>query len=190
VGVVANGSHQRFENALSSNVYHAGIKYAFLFSPLVRINATLGGAHIRQESEPGKPARSKSTPSGLFRVSYISETFHANLYGSAVYSGGSGFGEATRLYTTGLALTDRLTRDVSWNLAGTYQISRSVFTQNDIKINTIHGTGGLRYQPWRLASLYLTGTLNRQESNGRFGSTINNYSTVLGFTVTNTYNIF
>ncbi len=190
VGVVASGSHQTFENAGSSNVYQAGIKFDYRFSPQVHLDATFGESHIRQNSGPGKPDQSKSTPSGLFRIYYISEAFLANLYGSAVYSGGSGFGETTRLYTTGLTLSGPLAIDVSWNLAGTYQVSRSVFTQNDVKINTMHGTGGLKYQPWRLAYLYLTGTMNRQESTGRYGSTINNLSTVLGFTVTNSYNIF
>ena len=107
---------------------------------------------------------------------YTSETFTANVFGSAVYSGGSGYGEATRQWTAGLAFSDQFAREWSWNLSGAYQVSRSVFVTDAVNLTTIYGTAGLSYKPWEWASLDLTGNLNRQTSDGQFGDTLNNYS--------------
>ncbi|MFA5810644.1 MAG: hypothetical protein WC935_10000, partial [Thermoleophilia bacterium] len=108
----------------------------------------------------------------------------------SVYSGGSGFGEATRQWTTGLVFTDQFTREWSGNLSGAYQVSRSVFETDAVDLATMSGTAGLRYQLLEWASVDLTGTLNRQRSNGQFGDTLNNYSALLGISIEKLYKIY
>jgi hypothetical protein len=92
--------------------------------------------------------------------------------------------------TTGLMLTDRFTPAWSGNLSGAYQVNRSAFDTDEVDLTTVNVTAGLRYQPWQWGSLDLTGSMNRQTSDGQFGDTVNNYSATLGFTIGRTYNIF
>jgi hypothetical protein len=147
-------------------------------------------SYIRQNEAPGIPEQQTSSPSGLFNVSYTSETFTANVYGSAVYSGGSGYGEATRQWTAGLAFSDQFARDWSWNLSGTYQISKSVFVTDAVNLTTITGTAVLSYKPWVWASLDLTGYIDRQTSDGQSGGDLSNYVATLGFTIGKPYRVF
>ena len=107
-----------------------------------------------------------------------------------MYSGGSGFGEATRQWTAGLALNDQFAREWSWSLSGSYQVSKSVFETGAVNINTIYGAAGLRYKPWEWGSLDLTGFAERQTTDGQFGSDLNNYVATLGITIGKPYRVF
>jgi hypothetical protein len=190
LGITAGGEHQTYENNPSSDTVSGGILFGHQFSPAFRFDATLGVSQIRQEGAPGNPTRKESSPSGNFNIAYTRKPFTAGAFGSYVYSGGSGFGEATRQWTTGLVFTDQFTREWSWSLSGAYQVSRSAFDTDAVDIATVYGTAGLRYQPWQWGSLDLTGSLNRQTSDGQFGETLNNYSAILGFTIEKPYKIF
>jgi hypothetical protein len=190
VGVIAGGEHQTYENNPSSDTLFGAILFGHQFSPAFRFDATLGVSQIRQEAAAGITAQKESSPSGTFNVAYNRETFTARWFGSYIYSGGSGFGEATRQWTTGLLFTDQFTREWSGNLSGGYQVSRSAIDTDAVDVRTIYGTAGLRYQFFKWASLDLTGRLNRQKSDGQFGETLNNYSAILGFTLANSYNIY
>ena len=189
-GITAGGEHQTFENNPDSDILSGGILFGHQLSPAFRFDATLGVSQIRQREASGIPAQQKSSPSGNFNITYARETFTANAFGSYVYSGGSGFGEATRQWTTGLVFTDQFTREWTGNLSGAYQVSRSVFQTDAVDLATIYGSAGLRYQPWEWGSLDLTGNLNRQKSNGQFGDTLNNYSALLGVSIGKPYRIY
>jgi hypothetical protein len=147
-------------------------------------------SYIRQSEAPGIPEQRTSAPSGLINFNYVSESFTAHVFGSAVYSGGSGFGQATRLYTAGLAFSDQFAREWYWNLSGAYQVSRSAFATDAVDLTTIYGTAGLSYKPWEWGSLDLTGYLNRQTSDGQFGSDFNTYAATLGFTIGKPYKVY
>ncbi len=147
-------------------------------------------SNIRQKEALGIPAQRKTAPTGNFNITYVGEAFTAKAFASYVYSGGSGFGEATRQWTTGLQFTDQLTREWSGSLSGAYQVSRSVFVADAVDLSTIYGTAGLRYQFLEWASMDLTGTLSRQRSNGQFGETLNNQSALLGITIAKPYKIY
>jgi len=190
LGILFAGNHQTYENSPDSNTLSGGILFGYQFSPVYRIDGVFGMSYIRQNEAPGIPEQRTSDPSGLIRASYNSETFTASVYGSAVYSGGSGFGEATRQWTAGLALNDKFSREWSWSLSGTYQVSKSVFTTDAVNIATIYGTAGLSYKPWEWGSLDLTGYLDRQTSDGQLGSDLNNYVATLGITIGKPYKIF
>lgn len=190
LGIIVAGNHQTYENAPDSDTLSGSILFGYQFSPTLRLDGAFGMSNVRQNEAPGIPEQRTSAPSGVFNVSYASKSFTAQVFGSAVYSGGSGFGGATRQYTAGLSFSDRFTREWSWNLSGTYQVSRSAFVTDAINLNTIYGTAGLSYKPWEWASLDLTGNLSRQTSNGQFGDTLNNYSALLGVTIGKPYKIF
>jgi len=191
LGLLVAGNHQTYENAPDSNTMSGGILFGYQFSPTLRIDGAFGMSYIRQSEAPGIPEQRESAPSGLFNASYISESFTAQVFGSAVYSGGSGFGEATRQYTAGLSFSDQFTREWSWNLSGAYQVSRSAFnTDARIDLTAIYGTAGLSYRPWEWGSLDLTGNLNRQTSDGQVGETLNNYAAILGITISKPYKIY
>jgi len=190
LGITAGGGHQTYENNPGSDTLSAGILFGHRFSPALRFDATLEISQVRQKGAPGIQAQRESSPSGNFNIAYARETFTARAFGSYVYSGGSGFGEATRQWTTGIGFSDKFSREWSWDLSGAYQVSRSVFETEAVDLSSTSGAAGLRYQLWEWAALDLTGNLNRQKSDGRVGETLNNYSALLGFTVGKPYKIY
>jgi hypothetical protein len=190
LGILVAGNHTTYETTPDSNTLSGGILFGYQFSEAFRVDGVFGMSYIRQNEALGIPEQRTSDPSGLFRVTYTSETFTANVYGSAVYSGGSGYGQATRQWTAGLAFSDQFARDWSWNLSGTYQISKSVFVTDAVNLTTIYGTAVLSYKPWEWGSLDLTGYLNRQTSDGQSGSDLNTYAATLGFTIGKPYKVF
>ena len=190
LGILVAGDHQTYENAPDSNTLSGGILFGYQFSPVLRIDGVFGMSYIRQSEAPGIPEQRTSSPSGIFNITYVRETFTASAFGSYVYSGGSGYGEATRQKTTGLVFTDQFTREWSGNLSGTYQVSQSVFSSETIDLVTMYGTAGLSYKPWEWGSLDLTGNLNRQTSNGQFGETLDNFTALLGITIGKPYRIY
>jgi hypothetical protein len=107
-----------------------------------------------------------------------------------VYSGGSGFGETTRQWTAGFSLNDQFAREWYWSLTWTYQASRSALETDAVDTNTIYGAAGLRYKPWEWGSLDLTGYVDRQTTDGQFGSDLNNYVATLGITIGKPYKVF
>jgi hypothetical protein len=189
LGILFAGNHQTYDNAPDSDTLSGGILFGYQFSPTFRVDGAFGMSYIRQKEAPGNPEERESAPSGLINFSYTSETFKANVFGSAVYSGGSGFGEATRQWTAGLSFSDQFARDWSWNLGGSYQVSQSVFVTDAVDTNTIYGTARLSYRPWVWGTLDLTGNMDRQTADGQFGDSINNYSVILGFTVGSSFRI-
>jgi len=191
LGILVAGNHQTYDNNPDSDTLSGGILFGHQFSPEFRLDGAFGMSFIRQSEAAGIPKQRESAPSGLINFNYASEGFTAGIFGSAVYSGGSGYGEATRQYTAGLSISDRFAREWSWSLSGAYQVSRSVFqTAESVDLTTIYGTAGLSYKPWEWGSLDLTGNLNRQTSNGQVGEPLSNYSALLGFTVAKPYKIY
>jgi len=190
LGITVGGEHQTYENNPDSDILSGGFKVGHQISPAFRVDGTLQVSNIRQRESPGIPAQQKTSPSFNFNLAYTRWKSTARAFGSYVYSGGSGYGEATRQWTTGLTFTERFTREWSGNLSGAYQVSRSVFATEAIDLATMYGAAGLRYQPWQWGSLDLTGNLSRQTSDGQFGDTLSNYSALLGFTFGKPYKIY
>ena len=190
LGILGAVGRQTYENSPDSDTLSGGILFGYQFSPALRIDGVFGMSYIRQSEAPGIPEQRTSDPSGIINGSYTSGTFTASVFGSAVYTGGSGFGEATRQWTAGFVLNDQFSREWFWNLSGTYQVSKSVFTTETVNLTTIYGTAGLSYRPWEWGSLDLTGNLNRQTSDGQFGDALNNYAALLGITISKPYKIY
>ena len=190
LGFLVSGSHQTYQNAPDADTLSGGLLFGYQFSEALRLDGNVGMSYIRQKEGSGVPGEQTSAPSGSFNIAYTSAGFTAQVFGSAVYSGGSGFGQATRQYTTGLAFTDQFTREWSGNLSGAYQVSRSVFVTDAVNLHAIVGSAGLSYKPWVWGGLDLTGNLNRQTSDGQFGQNLNVYSAVLGITISKPYTIF
>jgi hypothetical protein len=190
LGILVAGNHQTYENAPDADTLSGGILFGYQFSPVFRIDGVFGMSYIRQSEAPGIPEQRTSDPSGLINASYTSGTFTASVFGSAVYASTSGFGEATRQWTAGLAVNDQFTREWFWNLSGAYQVSKSVFVTDTVDLTTIYGAAGLSYRPWMWGSLDLTGHINRQTSESQFGSDLTNYVATLGITIGKPYKVY
>ena len=190
LGILVAGNHQTYDNAPDSNTLSGGFLFGYQLSPGFHLDGVFGMSYIRQSEAPGVPEQTKSSPSGIFNITYVRETFTARAFGSYVYSGGSGFGEATRQKTTGLIFTNQFTREWSGSLSGTYQISQSVFSSESVDIATMYATAELRYQFLEWASMGLTGNMSRQTSDGQFGQPLDNYSALLGVTIRKAYKIY
>lgn len=190
LGITAGGERQTYEDNPDSDTLSAGFLFGHQFSPAFRMEGVLGVSRIRQKEAPGSPEEKKTSPAGNLNVTYSRETLTARAFGSYAYSGGSGFGEATRQWTTGLEFTRQFSREWSGNLSGTYQVSRSVFGTEAVDLSTIYGTAGLRYRFLEWASVDLTGTVNRQSSDGQVGDTNSNQSALLGITIGKPYKIY
>ena len=190
LGILVAGNHQTYENAPDSDTLSGGILFGYQFSTALRLDGTVGMSYIRQNEAPGIPEQRTSSPSGLFNASYTSETFTANVFGSAVYSGGSGYGEATRQWTAGLAVQRPVRQEWSWNLSGSYQVSRSVFATDAIDLKTIYGTAGLRYQALGVGQPGPHRQPEPAEVQRPVRDTLNNYSALLGISIGKPYKIF
>jgi hypothetical protein len=190
VGLLVAGNHQTFQTSPDANVFSAGVIYGYQFTEVFRLDATVGGSYIRQKAGEGTPEENKTSPAGYFTLTYDTQFVQARLYGSLLYSGLSGYGQPTREGTVGIGFTGNLSREWSWNLNGTYQISKSVFNTESVDVTTKLAGGGLQYKPWEWGSISLSGTMERQTSGGQLGSAIDNYSAILGFTVGKPYNVF
>jgi hypothetical protein len=190
LGITVGGEHQLHEHNTASNTLSFGLLFGRQFSPGLRVDGTLGVSSIRQMGSEGIPAQKKSTPTGTINASYSGETVKFNAFGSYAYTGGSGFGESTRQWTTGMVFTDQFTREVSGTVSGSYQGSRSVFSSGLVNLTTMIGTAGIRYRVREWASVDLSGSLTRQRSSGQSGETLNNHSGLLAIFLENPYKIF
>lgn len=190
LGVRLSGSRNTYDDNPDTNTLSGTILFGYQFSPVVRLDGSVGAQHIRRKEGEGIPEESDTTPAGSINLSYKQETFTVILYGSSAYSGGGGFGEATRQYTAGVTVANRFARDWTWNLSAAYQISESAFETDAVDIRTINGSTGVQYRPWRWATVDLTGNLQRQTSDAQFGEDLNNYSALLGFTAAHPFHLF
>jgi len=190
LGVRLSGSRDTYDDNPDTNTLSGTILFGYQFSPAVHLDGSVGAQHIRRKEGEGIPEESDTTPAGSINLSYRQQTFTVILYGSSAYSGGGGFGEATRQYTAGVTVTNRFARDWTWNLSAAYQISESAFETDAVDIRTINGSTGVQYRPWRWATVDLTGSMQRQTSDAQFGEDLNNYSALLGFTAAHPFHLF
>jgi outer membrane receptor for ferrienterochelin and colicin len=190
LGVRLGGSRTTYQDTPDTETLSARIIFDHQFTPTVRLDGGVGAQRIRRDAAPGTPEETETAPAGTLTLTYRQETYTLTVYGSSVYSGGSGFGETTRQTTAGMRFTDRIARDWSWNLSGAYQINRSTFDSDTVDIRTINGTTGIQYRPWRWATVDLAANLSRQTSGAAFGEDLNNYSAHLGFTASYPFHLF
>jgi hypothetical protein len=190
LGVTGSVTHDKYEDNQSTDSYFAGIQFGYQFTPVLRFDANVGASQVRLTADVSGEERKDTSPSGSFSLAYATPDSVARFFGSAVYTGNSGFGEATRQLTVGLTFTNRMTMEWSWLFNAAYQNSESVFTQDSVKIASIYGKTGLQYRPleWVAVDGYIT--LDWQESDGLHGHTIHSYSAVLGLTVGKSVNIY
>jgi hypothetical protein len=190
LGIVVAGNHQTFDPGADADTLSGGITVGYKFSERMSLEGAFGMSYAQQDAVPGiQDTQRTSSPAGLFTLTYAAETFHASLFGSALYSGGSGFGTTTWQYTAGLNLSDQFARDWFWRLSGSYQISESAFG-DAVDLNSTYGTAGITYKPWKWLGFDLSGSLNRQTSSGQFGSTVDGYAVILGFVLEESYTVF
>jgi len=190
LGVVASTTHHTYETSESTDSYFLGIQFGYQFTPMLRLDMTVGASLLREGEEGGVDEQTDTSPSGSFNLSYRTETTIARFFGSALYTGASGYDEASREITAGVGFTNHLTREWSWSIEAVYQNTESVFDENSVNIDSFTGRVGLEYRP--LEWLAINGRIiaDWQESEGLQGDTIESYAAILGFTLGKSLNIY
>jgi len=190
LGLVASATHNTYEFNESSDSYYLGVQFGYQFTPMFRLDASVGASQIREEDDATGVERKDTTPAGSFGLSYRTEQTSARFYGSAVYTGASGFGDPSEQYTVGLALEYLLSREWAWQGAAYYQKNDSVFEEDVVNYDTINARIGISYRPMDWLSIDGRISAEWQESGSQAGDTIEIYSAVLGFTIGKSFNIY
>lgn len=190
LGVGVSMTHNTYEDSDSTDSYYAGVQFGYQFTQAFRLDASVGASQIRQDEEIGSAERKDTSPSGYFGFSYKTESTVSRFYGSVVYTGSSGYGEATQQYTAGVTHTSQLNREWSWVADAAYQKNESVFTEDSLDIDSINGKIGVRYRPLEWLSIDGHIGADWQDSSGTNGNTIESYSAVLSFTLGKSLNIY
>ena len=184
-------AYNTFENDTYSRTYSGGLTGSYAFSPAVLLAARIGASRAQERATTGIPDNTTRSPAGLLSLTYSADnTFRAALSASQDQVGGGSFGRTTRRQTVLLSLSDQFA--IRWwaDLAGSYQVDRSLDDAASENISSATGTAGIRYLPRDWFSLNLSGTALRQWSRGTVGSDLKRYSAFLGLTLGYTYNIY
>ncbi len=96
----------------------------------------------------------------------------------------------TRRETVSLSVSDQFALRWWADLAGTYQVNRSLESDVSGDLSSATGTAGIRHQPLEWMEVHLSGTGFRQSGNGTLGTDLTRYSAFLGITLSKTYNIY
>lgn len=188
-GIFANTSFNRFGNGRDSRTYAGGLTASYRFSQYATGTARAGASRA-QENDPAVPERVTWSPYGALSFTYSSSGFQASLGGTFQQSGGGSFGATTERLTATARLAHQLAPRWGWDLAGTYQTSKSLDPATSEDLESANGTAGIRYQPWRWATFRLSGTAYRQWAHGTVGTDLTRFSGLLGVTLGYTYNLY
>lgn len=190
LGVVSSVNHDTYEFGESTDSYFAGVRFMYDFTPVLQFDMSMGASMIRRTQEANNEDREETSPSGSFGLTYLAPATTAKLYGSIVYTGNTGYGEATRQYTAGLSVTNQLSTLWSWGLNGVYQNNESVFTEDSVLIDSVMGRARVSYRP--LEWLMIEGHLSTewQDAGGQRGDSITSHEAVLSFTIGKPVNLY
>jgi len=189
-GLYINTAYNTFENDTSSRTYSGGLTGSYAFSPAVLLNARMGASLAKENGATGLQDNTTWSPAGLLSLAYADNTFRATLAASMDQVGGGSFGRTTRRMTGLFTLTDQFASRWWADLAGSYQVNKSLDEEVSENLSSANGTVGIRYLPRDWVSLNLSGTAFRQWSRGTVGSDLVRYSAFLGLTLGYTYNIY
>jgi len=189
-GLFFNTSYNTFENGTESRVYGGGLTGTYRFSPTFTINGRAGASHVKETSTSGVPEFTKTSPYGALSLVYSGRDVRASLSGKIEQAGGGNLGQTTRRETVSLSISDQFATDWWADLAGSYQVNRSLESDASGDLTSATGTAGVRYQPLKWLGIHLSGSGFRQSGDGTLGSDLKRYSATLGITVNNTYNIY
>jgi hypothetical protein len=189
-GVFFNTSYNTFENGTESRVYAGGLTGAYRFSPTFTVNARAGATHAKETFTTGAPEFTKTSPYGALSLVYSDNNFRASLSGTIEQAGGGNLGQTTRRETVSLSISDQFATHWWADLAGSYQVNRSLESDASGELTSTTGSAGVRYQPLKWLGIHLSGSGFRQSGDGTLGSDLTRYSATLGVTVSNTYNIY
>lgn len=190
LGMDGSVNRQEYERSRTTNTYFAGVQFGYVFSPVLSFNSSAGASMVREETNGLTAARKETSPAGRFVLAYRNPDSVGSIFGSILYSGGSGFGETTRLWTIGLDYTRNITLEWAWNITGAYQKEKSAFDGGSVDMDKVYGRSGVSYNPWKYISFHGYISMNHQVSDGNSGSSIDTFAAVLGFTFGRPLNIF
>ncbi len=183
LGLVASMTHNTYEFNESSDSYFLGVQFGYQFTPVFRLDASVGASQIREDDAATGEERKDTTPAGSLELSYRTERTTARFYGSTVYTGSSGYGDPSIQYTAGISLDQLLKREWTCQASAYYQKNDAVFDETARNYDTINARVGVSYRPLDWLSIDGRITAEWQEASGSSGDTIEIYSAVLGFTL-------
>jgi hypothetical protein len=190
LGIVGSMQHYTYDLDVTTNSYFAGILFGYQFSPVLRLDLSVGGSMVREDDREGVEGRKDTSPSGSVILQYKTPDSDARFFGSALYTSGSGYGETERQITAGFSFLSRLSPEWSWNFSTAYQDSKSVFTEDAVSIRSLYGNAGIAYNPWQWITIDGRLSIDRQDSSGTFGTTTENYSAAVGVTLGKSLNLY
>jgi len=189
-GLFAQASLVNFRDFPDAQIYSMGAACSYQFTQFLQFFMDAGVSHVVRDSESGSGSGSNKTgPMGMIRLQYDDNTFKATLFGTTTYSGGSGYWGITQEYRVGALISQQFSTSISGSLSGYYQLSKSA-QGNAVDIDTTNASATLAYRPWEIVSVYIRGIAENQKSHGVFGSTIENYTVVLGISLSKIHNIY
>jgi len=189
-GVFFSTSYNTFENGTDSRVFAGGLTGTYRYSPVFTVNARAGASHGKETSTSGVPENTDTSPYGALSLIYAGRDFRGSLSGTIEQAGGGNLGETTRRETVSLSISTQFALRWWADLAGTYQVNRSLESNVSGDITSASGTAGVRYKALEWMDVHLSGSGFRQSGNGTLGSDLTRYSAFLGVTVGSTYNIY
>jgi len=189
-GLFAQVRFIEFEDSANTKSYSAGLTSSHRLSETLKLSVDAGVTHTVRDNDTGSDSGdTKTGPMANILLKYTGQAFQAELFGNTLYAGVSGYGDITQQYTGGIRLEQQFTQTISGKLSGFFQNSRSVFQNDAVNINALYGTASVIYQPLRIMSIYLQGTLNNQRSKNAFGDSIDSYLVMLGVKIAVPYHI-
>ena len=187
-GLFAQASFVNFRDFPDAQIYSMGATCSYQFTQFLQLFLDAGASHVVRDSESGSSSN-KTGPMGMIRLQYDDNTFKATLFGTTTYSGGSGYWGITQEHRVGALISQQFSTTVSGSLSGYYQLSKSA-QGSAVDIDTTNASATLAYRPWEIVSVYIRGIAENQKSHGVFGSTIENYTVVLGISLSTVHNIY
>ncbi len=189
-GIFGNTSYDSFDGRPNSRSYSSGLMAGYAVSERLTTEARAGATLLRESTGVGNERRDEWSPYGLLSATYRNQDFRATLTGSYEMAGGGSLGVTAKRENVTLSFGDRFTPRWGWDLSGSIQSNRSTDPAVTTDFVTGEGSGAIRYEAARWASLHLSGHLFRQRSRGLTGDDISVRSVLLGVSLSNEYNVF
>jgi hypothetical protein len=189
-GVFVNTSHNTFGTSPDSRSYSGGVSARYLLTQFYTLDVRAGASYFEEDADATGRSNEEWSPYGRVSLTYTWQYFQATFLGSYEIAGGGSFGRATKRGTVRLNLTSQFAEGWWWDLSGYFQNNSATGDQAEEDINTAEGTAGIRYAAAEWASLYLSGKIFRQRSDGLEAGDIDRESVFLGITLSKLYRLY
>jgi hypothetical protein len=188
-GVYIRANYETWDRSPDAQIYSGGLQGTYTLTQNYNLQGRAGVAYSQSDADTTGESQKDWTPTGGFSINYTRKYFTATLAASTEPSGGTGFGLITDRLTVDLDLTDQFAERWWWSLTGSYQRNKSLDESVNETIQTMWGTGELRYTATDWASFSLSGDIFRQRSHAG-GGNIDGERVFLGVDLSAPYKLY